>query len=99
MKGPHKRMVNAMEEGWVEYLKGLQQSLDELEADIDEASEMSDRCTSEWCAATEHVINDLSDALFSIHEPSFVSEEDSKKLKALKKRVHDLYAKYKSVAA
>ena len=45
------------------------------------------------------IIDELSSALFSIHEPKFASEEDSKKLKALKKKVHDLYAKYKSVTA
>lgn len=59
---------------------------------------MSEKCTGEWCEATEHVIDELSNSLFSISEPRWSSEEDSKKLKALKRRIHDLYTKYKSVA-
>lgn len=70
-----------------------------MEKDIDEAANMADQCSAEWCTATEHVIDDLASALFSIHEPKFASDEDTKKLKELKRRVHDLYARYKSVAA
>ena len=73
-------------------------ALNILEKDLDEAAEMSEKCTGEWCEATEHVIDELSNSLFSISEPRWSSEEDSKKLKALKRRIHDLYAKYKSVA-
>jgi hypothetical protein len=47
---------------------------------------------------TEQTFDEISNALFSISEPSWASDEDSKKLKALKKRVHDVYAKYKSAA-
>jgi uncharacterized coiled-coil protein SlyX len=99
MKKPHKRITSSMESGWVDYLQALEQSLQDLEQDIQEASEMADKCTSEWCEATEHVIDELSNALFSIHEPEFVSDENRKKLKQLKRRVHDLYARYKGVAA
>ncbi len=56
---------------------------------------MQDVCTSEWCEATEHVIDDLSNSLFSISEPRWASEEEGQKLKQLKRRVHDLYAKYR----
>ena len=59
---------------------------------------LSEKCTGEWCEATEHVIDELSNSLFSISEPRWSSEEDSKKLKALKRRIHDLYAKYKATA-
>ena len=98
-KEPYKSIAGHMDTGWREYLNGLEQSLNQLEKDIQEAGEMSQVCTSEWCTATEHVIDELANALFSIHEPSFASEQDTKKLKDLKKRVHDLYAKYKSAAA
>ena len=68
-----------------------------MEEGINEAAEMTDTCTSEWCEATEHVIDELSNSLFSISEPHWSSAEDSKKIKKLRKRIHDLYAKYKSV--
>lgn len=76
----------------------MEESLDMLEKEIDEAAEMSEICTAEWCEATEHVVDELNNSLFSIREPRWSSEEDSKKLKELKRRVHDLYAKYKATA-
>ena len=51
----------------------------------------------EWCEATEHVIDELSNALFSISEPRWSSPEDSKKIKRLKRRVYDLYVNYRGV--
>jgi hypothetical protein len=85
-------------ENWKTFVSNLEKSLKMLEEGIDEASEMREICTSEWCVATEHVIDELSNSLFSISEPSWASEEDSKKIKVLKKRLHDLYAKYKITA-
>lgn len=85
-------------ENWKTFVSNLEKSLKMLEEGIDEASEMREICTSEWCVATEHVIDELSNSLFSISEPSWASEEDSKKIKALKKRLHDLYAQYKITA-
>jgi len=85
-------------ENWRTFVSNLEKSLEMLENGIDEASEMREICTSEWCVATEHVIDEISNSLFSISEPSWASEEDSKRIKALKKRLHDLYAKYKVTA-
>ncbi|MCF8105054.1 MAG: hypothetical protein K9K64_06200 [Desulfohalobiaceae bacterium] len=98
-KEPYKSIADNMDSGWREYLTSLESSLNQLEKDIEEASQMSDACTSEWCTATEHVIDELSNALFTIHEPSFATDQDTKKLKGLKKKVHELYAKYKTAAA
>jgi hypothetical protein len=61
--------------------------------------EMREVCTDEWCMATEHVIDDLSNWMFSISEPTGASDEDTGKLKALKRRLRDLYAKYKNTAS
>ena len=82
-------------ESWREHLSNMEESLAALAKGIDEAEEMREICTDEWCTATEHVIDDLSNALYSISEPAWASDEDTKKLKALKRRVHDLYARYK----
>ena len=83
-------------EGWRVFVNNLEKGLDMLEEDIDEASQMAEACTAEWCQATEHVIDELSNSLFSISEPRWSSDEDSKKIKRLKRRLHDLYAKYKT---
>jgi hypothetical protein len=85
-------------ESWRVQIRNLQESLELLEQGIKEAGEMADICTDEWCEATEHVLDDLSNSLFSISEPHWSSEEDSKKLKELKKRVHRLYSGYKAAA-
>lgn len=84
---------------WRTYTAALEKSLEQLEKDIDEAAAMADACTEEWCTATEHVIDELGNALFSISEPRWSDESDSKKIKELKRRLHDIYAKYKGAAA
>lgn len=86
------------QESWNIYLSSLEDSLKELEKDIDEAANMTGVCTDEWCEAIEHVIDDLNNSLFAISEPRWATEEDSRKIKKLKKRVYDLYAKYKQTA-
>jgi hypothetical protein len=92
-------MGESLIQNYREFIGNLEKSLDLVEAQLDEAAEMREICTSEWCEATEHVIDDLGNFLFSISEPKGTSEEDSKRLKALRKRLHDLYAKYKATAA
>ena len=85
-------------EGWKDFLANMEKSLVLLEKGIDEAARMTDACTAEWCEATEEVIDELSNSLFSISEPRWSSDQDSKRLKVLKRRVHELYARYKSTA-
>lgn len=95
MSMPKDELHQEYVEAWRTYLKSLEQALVKLEADIKEAAEMADTCTNEWCQATEHVIDELSNALFSISEPRWSDPEDSKKIKALKRKVYDLYADYR----
>jgi len=95
----HKDLLEQMNENWKMFMENMDQSLDKLEKDIEEVSEMSDACTSEWCEATEHVLDDLSNMVFSISEPRTAPREVSDKIKILKRRIHDLYAKYKAASA
>ena len=97
MSMPKDEMQQEILDAWRNYLNGLEKSLDWLDGQIKEASEMAGICTNEWCEATEHTIDDLSNALFSISEPRFSTKEDEKRIKALKKRVYDLYADYRQV--
>ena len=83
-------------EAWSAYMSALEKSLHDLEKDIEEAADMQHRCTSEWCEATEHVIDEINDALFMISEPRWAAEEDTRRIKDLKRRVRDLYALYRS---
>jgi capsid protein len=98
MPMPKDELQKEYTEAWRTYVHSLEQAVQKLEADIKEASQMADACTSEWCQATEHVVDDLSNALFSISEPRWAEKEDSDKIKRLKRRVHDLYADYRNAA-
>jgi len=80
-----------------EFVSNLAYSLDQLEKDIRETAEMEQICTDEWCLATESVLDDLAKMIYSISEPRWLGTEDSRKIKELRGRVHDLYAKYKTV--
>ncbi len=82
---------------WRNYIDGLEKSMNQLDEDIKEASQIAGTCTDEWCTATEHVIDELNHSLFSISEPRFANPDDTKRLKALKRRVYDLYANYRDV--
>ena len=93
----HDQLQKDTLEAWGHYMTALENSIRNLEADIEEAADMSDRCTSEWCEATEHVIDEINDALFTISEPRWASKEDPDRIKALKRRVRELYAAYKGV--
>ena len=94
---PRDEIQTEIAEAWGIYIEALEKSLKKLEEDIDEATEMASTCNSEWCEATEHVIDELANSLFSISEPRWSKPEDSMKIRNLKRRIHDLYANYREV--
>lgn len=91
------QMEEAMILAHREFMSNLEKSIDLLEHDIDEAAEMTQICTDEWCLSTEGVVDELAKVIYSISEPRWLTDEDSKKISHLRHRTHDLYAKYKSV--
>lgn len=97
MSMPQNQIQMQMSQAWNDFVQQMEKSIDMLEENINEANEMTNICTDEWCQATEHVIDDLANSLFSISEPRGSSEADSQKIKDLKRRVHDLYANYRDV--
>jgi hypothetical protein len=94
---PKDQIQGEIVQSWRIYLEALEKSLVLLEEDIRQADEMAGTCTDEWCEATEHYIDDINNALFTISEPRWADEEDSKKIKNLRKRVRELYADYRDV--
>lgn len=97
MSMPKDEIQQEMAEAWSIYVAALGKSLTKLEKDIKEAGDMAHECTSEWCEATEHVIDELANALFSISEPRWLDKKMSDKIKELKFRVYELYANYRTV--
>ncbi|MFA7382297.1 MAG: hypothetical protein WC001_02485 [Desulfurivibrionaceae bacterium] len=79
------------------FMENLENSLDLLTQDIEEAGELAHICTDEWCRATENMLDDLAKIIFAISEPRWLAKDDSKKISTLRHRIHDLYARYKSV--
>ena len=92
------KVQDSVLQSWRDQIRSLEESLELLEGGIKEASEMANICTDEWCEATEHVIDDLSNAVFSISEPHWAPEADSRRLKDLRKRIHGIYSGYKAVS-
>jgi hypothetical protein len=94
----HVNAKNKIMEGWRMFINSIKESLDSLEKGIDEAYEMIDICTPEWRIANEHVMDELNNRIFSISEPYWSSDDDTRRLRALKKKFHDLYARYKAIS-
>jgi hypothetical protein len=94
----HETLQKEGMESWRALIDSMERSLDMLERGIEEAEGMTDICTPEWCVATENVMDELNNRIFSISEPRWSSEEDSARLRRLKKRLHDCYGKYKVVS-
>jgi molecular chaperone GrpE (heat shock protein) len=99
MAMPKDTIYSEMSKAWITYLEALENSLDKLEKDIEEAKNMAGVCTEEWCEAIEHVIDDLNNALFSISEPRWSDADYSKRIKTLKRRIYDIYVNYRGVYA
>lgn len=103
IEGDIMQLQKKMEQSFLaahrDFVTNLASSIEMIEKDISDAKEMQQICTDEWCMATEHYLDELGKAIFSISEPRFASDEDSKKIRDLRNRIHDLYANYKSVSA
>ena len=97
MPMPKDEIQKEMLSAWNIYVQALEKSLDMIDRDINEAKEMAGVCTNEWCNATEHVLDELGNALFSISEPRWSSKEDSNRIKLLKRRLYDIHVNYRGV--
>lgn len=97
MTMPRDEIYTEMSSAWETYLTALETSINLLEKDIEEAKELAGVCTAEWCTATEHVFDDLNNALFSISEPRWLDEEASRRIKTLKRKIYDIYVNYRGV--
>lgn len=97
MPMPKDMIRGEMSSAWNTYVRALERSLEIIEKDIEEAKEMAGVCTSEWCNATEHVLDEIGNALFSISEPRWSDDDASKQIKRLKRKLYDLYVNYRGV--
>jgi hypothetical protein len=86
-------MQNEKSDGsWDVYADGLHESLETLEQEISDVEDLRKVCKDEWCVATECLLQEATVSAFAISEPHWASPEDSRKLKEIKKKIHDLHA-------
>ena len=92
-----QEMVESFQMAHRNFMENLKGSMDLLEHDINEAKQIDDICTGQWCVAIESSLDELSKYIYSISEPRWMSDQDSRKLREMRTRIHDIYAKYRSV--
>jgi hypothetical protein len=92
-------MTQTMQMAHRQFMQKLAESIAIIEKDLQQASEAQNVCTDEWCTQTEYIFDELHKFIYSISEPFWTDEEDSKKLRALRHKLHDLYANYKALKA
>lgn len=79
---------------WDTYLSTLEHSLIQMQKSIEESVSVPAACTNEWCESVEEVIDELTDAIYSLKVPQWADPEQSSRVRHLKNRAREVYAKY-----
>jgi len=94
-----REMVESFLMAHRDFIKGLDNSFKVMERDLNEAADFDGKCTGEWCRTTENTIDELAKFVYSISEPRWFTDEDSKMISDLRHRIHDIYAKFKGISS
>ncbi len=76
---------------WDSFSESFEDALRKLEEIVNAVSELRQIWEDELCEGAEFLLGDATVAAFAISEPHWTSDEETKKLRDLKKRIHDLY--------
>ena len=98
MEASKKRIESDTMASWEAYVSSLEQALLQMEKSIENSISVPSTCTNEWCDSVEEVIDELTDSIYSLNVPRWADKEQTKRVKALKKRAREGYAKYTRVA-
>jgi len=79
---------------WTSDLSTLEQALRQMEKGIQDSISVTSACTNEWCESVEAVIDELTDAIYSLKVPRWADQEQSTRVKNLKKKAREVYAQY-----
>ena len=93
----HSNIQDNYTQAWHAWMEGVEETLEEVDQRLGQAREVQEICTDEWCEATDTLLDDLHHVLFSISEPKWTSEEDSRKIRELRTRVRKLYERFEEV--
>ncbi len=89
-----KEMIESFQMMHRGYIKNFNNCLKKIETDFEESREIDEICTGEWCRAIEFSLDEMAKDLYSISEPRWVADDYSRTLRNMRRRLHDLYAKY-----
>ena len=84
---------------WMNYFNTLEHSIKQMEMSIEESISVPAACTNEWCETVEEVIDELTQAVFTLNIPSWATSDQKNSVKDLKKKAQEVYAKYMQVKA
>ena len=98
MEAAKKRIESDTMASWAAYLSTLEQALHQMEKSIENSISVPSVCTNEWCESVEEVIDELTDAIYSLNVPRWADKEQIERVKTLKKKARDIYAKYTQVS-
>ncbi len=94
-----REMVESFLMAHQDFMKGLDNSFIVMERDLSEAADFDAKCTGEWCRTTENTIDELAKFVYSISEPRWFTDQDSKMISDLRHRIHDIYAKFRGISS
>lgn len=92
-----KEMVESFQMSHKGFIKNLSDCLYKIEQDFEEARELDTVCQGEWCRAIELSLDEMAKDLYSISEPRWNADDYSRTLRNMRRRLHDLYAKYRGM--
>lgn len=92
-----KEKVELFQMAHKQYIKNLSDCLYKLEKDFEESREIDNICDGEWCRAIELSLDEMAKDLYSISEPRWNADDYSRTLRNMRRRLHDLYAKYRGI--
>ncbi|MFZ0611450.1 MAG: hypothetical protein WAM73_04360 [Desulfobacterales bacterium] len=94
MKKTKKAITESTMTAWESYLSTLEHALIQMEKSIEDSVSDSAACTNEWCESVEEVVDELTDAIYSLNIPRWAGPEQSARVKNLKKKAREVYTKY-----
>lgn len=93
-----KEMVDSFQMAHREFMKGLEKSFKIIERDLKEAVDFDAKCTGEWCTTVGNNIDELAKFVYSISEPRWLADQDSKVIHDMRHRIHDIYAQFRGIS-
>ena len=94
MEKTKKAITESTMTAWESYLSTLEHSLNQMEKSIEDSISDSAACTNEWCESVEEVIDELTEAIYAFNIPRWAGPKQSARVKSLKKKAREVYAKY-----